>query len=319
MSIPSVAIGLVAGRGSDPLERTLGAVLAQVGSGDSIWVTLLEGVEDPWECAARVEEARAAHGDTRSPALLPVDARDHRYLFESAAAARNEVIGACNDEIVAFLDDGGIPLPGWLEAIRERFADPGVDAVAGRLVQPGLHPEPGAPPGGRMRWTGHLQLNYAAQKGGPSSLASGRNCAVRRLHAVRLGGFDEAFTTELPYEDVEFFTRIGKGGGRTWFLPEASVEVEPYAWKEERVDPQLANLEEQAARTCAMAAVFARHEAWALLIMGASHLIQTVLDVISGRLPNIAPLRIVTEIGEGIRMGVRPVQSRLRSRKLKRR
>ncbi len=319
MSTGGIGVGILVSRGPGQLERTLGAALHQASSTDSIWVALMEDVEGPLDCAARVEEADAAHGHTTSIGLLPPDPGARAALFKSEAEARNAVIEVCRGEMVAFLDDGGMPDEGWLEAIRRSLDDPGVDAIAGRIVVPGLSPGRNDPPGGKIRWTGHLQMNFASDRPGPSTLASGRNCAVRRSLAVRLGGFDEAFTGGLPFEDVEFFTRIGKAGGRTRFVPDASVVVTPERRSEEGIDVRLENLEAQAARSCAMAAIFARHEVWALLIMATSHLLQSVMDVIAGRLPNNAPLRILTEVGEGIRMGVRPVESRLKPRKRRRR
>jgi GT2 family glycosyltransferase len=314
-----IAVGIVASRSPDSLKRSLGAVLQQVTRIDSVWVTLLEEISGAPECAVRVNEAAAAHDDSLSVVTLAADRSNGLGLFESPAQARNAVIEACGEEIAVFLDDGGTPVAGWLRAIRDSFSDPGVDAIAGRIVVPGLDVNQSDPPGGRLRWTGYLQLNFSSDTPGASTLASGRNCAVRRSLALGLQGFDEAFTAGLPYEDVEFFTRIGKAGGRTRYLPEATVELEPEEKTGESVDIHLENLEAQAARTCAMAAIFARHEVWALLIMSASHLIQAVLDVFIGRLPNYAPLRILTEIGEGVRMGVRPVESRIRPRKRRRR
>ncbi len=319
MTDAGIAVGIVASRSPDSLERTLGPVLQQVTGIDSIWVALLEDVSGAPECADLVEEAAAAYGDSAPIVTLAADRSDGSGLFGSPSQARNAVIEACSEEIVVFLDDSGTPGAGWLAAIRDSFADPGVDAIAGRIVVPGLTPQHNDPPGGRLRWTGYLQLNFSSDRPGPSTLASGRNCAVRRSLAVRLRGFDEAFTAGLPFEDVEFFTRIGKAGGRTRYLPAASVELEREVETEESADILLENLEAQAARSCAMAAIFARHEVWALLIMGASHLIQTVLDVFVRRLPNYAPLRILSEIGEGIRMGVRPVESSIRPRKRRRR
>ena len=58
-----------------------------------------------------------------------------------------------------------------------------------------------------------------------------------------------------------------------------------------------------------MAAIFARHEAWALLIMVASHLLIALIDVFGSRLPRTAPARIARGMMEGVRVGVRPVIS----------
>jgi len=134
---------------------------------------------------------------------------------------------------------------------------------------------------------------------------------VRRLRAVRLRGFDESFADEvhrMPFAEVEFFTRLSKEGGRGRFCPDAAV-----GWRSGS-DAYETELEgglpvDAASRTAAMAAVFARHEAWALLIMGASHLLGALPEVVAGRLPRDTPGRIVRAFLDGIRLGVRPVNS----------
>ena len=55
-----------------------------------------------------------------------------------------------------------------------------------------------------------------------------------------------------------------------------------------------------------MAAIFARHEAWALLVMMISHLLAAVVDVFASRLPRNAPFQIAGELIAGVRAGVRP-------------
>jgi hypothetical protein len=325
MSVPTVAIGVIASRGPGELERTLGRVLDQVGEGDAIRVEILEGNPDPLESLRRVEEARFAHAGEASIEVSGAEGGTDLQLASSPAVARNRILAECEQDAVAFLHDGGIPAAGWLDALRESLADPGVDAVAGRLLPPPDSPERGAPPGGRLRWTGHLQLNYSAEESATTTLASGANCAVRSRIAIRVGGFDEGFTAGLPLEDVEFFARLSKAGGRARFVPRALVHFDPPARPEASASPaeaferREAELERQAARTCAMATIFARHEVWALPIMATSHVLQSILEVFADQLPNTAPLRIVKEIAEGVGRGVRPVHSPLRATKKARR
>jgi hypothetical protein len=316
--MPTIAVGVIASRGPRDLEQTLGGILEQVAEGDAVQVMVLESNPDPLESLRRIEEARFAHSGAVPIETPGANGEAEPQLAPSRAIARNRILAACEQDAVAFLCDGGIPAVGWLDTLRELLADPAVDAVAGRLLPPADSPERGAPPGGRLRWTGHLQLNYSAEESAVTTLASGANCAVRSRLAIRIGGFDEGFCSGLPLEDVEFFARLSKAGGRARFEPRALVHIEPPIHEEESPSSATASerreaaLERQAARTCAMAAIFARHEVWALPIMAASHFFQSILEVFADRLPNSAPVRIVKEIVEGVGRGVRPVRSPLR-------
>jgi hypothetical protein len=246
----------------------------------------------------------------------------------SPAAARNRALVAARGDVVALLDDGGLPCPGWLEAVRACFAVPGLEAMAGRITTPlpaGSAPvEEGtrrrgprlhvASSGARLGWTGHVRSHLEGTQAGLSSIASARNAAVLRRTALRLRGFDEGWGPELPYEDVEFFVRLGKAGRRMRFEPAACVELGSGGAFPESSDPgpetsPLRNLEGQVARTQAMAAIFARHEVWALPLLIASHGLLTVLEVIAGRLPPQAPLRLAAAITGGVRLGAGSVDA----------
>ena len=131
--------------------------------------------------------------------------------------------------------------------------------------------------------------------------------------ALSVGGFDEGFGEGWKYEDVEFFTRLSKVGARARFLPVARVKVRSQVALEPTSHRELvaSHMEERAMHSRSMAAIFARHEAWALILVALSHFIQSILDVIAARLPVYAPMRTLKEIVSGIRQGVRPVSGRI--------
>jgi len=308
----TITVGVVAGAGPERLERTVGTVLGQLEGGDCLLVAMLADIEAPREAGLRISEARSAYRDVFEVDLVEGQAPGDPLLAPSPASARNAILEHSSEDVVVFLDDFGLPLDGWLESIRAAFLDPGIDAVAGAIEPPDIGPYPDARPGGRLRWTGHLVANYSAEVSSPTSLASGRNCAVRRELALKLGGFDEAFAAGWPYEDVEFFTRLAKAGGRMLFVPGARLFLQPVHRAAGRSESMEDLLEQYASRSRSMAAIFARHEAWALLIMVASHLLAAVVDVLANRLPRHAPGRIVRELVTGIRHGVRPVTNTFR-------
>ena len=223
----TITVGVVAGAGPERLERTVGTVLGQLEGGDCLLVAMLADIEAPREAGLRISEARSAYRDVFEVDLVEGQAPGDPLLAPSPASARNAILEHSSEDVVVFLDDCGLPLDGWLESIRAAFLDPGIDAVAGAIEPPDIGPYPDARPGGRLRWTGHLVANYSAEVSSPTSLASGRNCAVRRELALKLGGFDEAFAAGWPYEDVEFFTRLAKAGGRMLFVPGARLFLQP--------------------------------------------------------------------------------------------
>jgi hypothetical protein len=127
---------------------------------------------------------------------------------------------------------------------------------------------------------------------------------------VEMGGFDETFAFGWPYEDVEFFTRLAKAGRRTYFIPDARIIMQPFPGS----NPDILSDEDMLGLRCrqsrSMAAIFARHEAWALLVMMISHLLAAVVDVFASRLPRNAPFQIAGELIAGVRAGVRPAARR---------
>lgn len=269
---PTITLGIVGGEG-ESIDATIGAVVGQLRENDT---------------------------------LLVADNRE-----TSDAAARNAILLEAKGEVVAFLQGGAEPVERWFESIRLAFLDRGVDAVAGAIDPPLSTLLPGSRPGGQLRWTGHVVTDYSNSQPSTSSLASGSNCAVRREIALKLGGFDETFESGWPYEDVEFFTRLAKAGGRTFFVPDARIILSRVNSRDEMNLSPEDLLAIHASRSRSMALIFARHETWALLIMVASHLLKGVVDVFASRLPGNAPLRIAGELLTGIRIGVRPAAGRI--------
>jgi hypothetical protein len=294
---PRIVTCLLALEGPEGLERALEALLPQTLAGDAVLVALAGTLPGRPECAGRVRRLVSTLHPEGRVRLLEEDGgtahggRPFRGA-EDRVLAFNDMLIQAEQEVVAFLDDRTEPAPGWLEGVRAAMADPGIDLVAGRILA--ASPAEVGRPGGRLRWTGHIQSDYTGDAPGTTSLAHPSNFAE-----------DGA---RWPFAELEFFVRLGKEGGRGRFAPEAAV-----AWRGQH-DPCEAEGDGEApsrpvARTTAMAAVFARHEAWALLIMGASHLLGALPEVFAGRLPRNTPGRLVRAFLDGIRLGVRSVQS----------
>lgn len=137
-----------------------------------------------------------------------------------ASAARNRGIREARAGIVAFTDADCTPEPGWLARLSPPFEDPGVGAVAGRVVaaSPGtalelfnaLYTLRSPPEPGRFRrWT--------PRSGGfPTA-----NLAVRRDLLEELDGFDESI--EIYGEDHDLCARLYGRDAAIAYRPEARV------------------------------------------------------------------------------------------------
>ncbi len=142
---------------------------------------------------------------------------------------------AAAGEILVYVDDDVVVSPGWLEAVRQSFEDPGVGLVGGRVL-PQWEAKPpwwielfrDPLPGG---WTiGFLSL---IDLGGvprdiPPELVYGCNFSVRRDLLARCGGFhpDSVPRTMIARRgdgESALAQAIGRAGHRARYVPEASI------------------------------------------------------------------------------------------------
>ena len=132
------------------------------------------------------------------------------------AEKRNLGIREARGEVVAFLDDDAVPLPGWLERAARYFANhPGIAAVGGPAITP-----PGSPwlarLGGRVYAcrlvSGGYRRRYEPGLVCREEDLPSCNLLVRTGTLRELGGFD---TRHWPGEDTLLCQSITHGLGRT--------------------------------------------------------------------------------------------------------
>jgi len=163
------------------------------------------------------------------------------YLAGEAAAGRVTVIRsernlgfarACNlgalkaqGRLLIFLNNDTIPTPGWVEAMVQAAARPGVGIVGARLLYPdgriqhaGIVFRRGAP----------IHLHRFAPADAPAAgrrrdfdMVTAACMLIPRELFLKLGGFDETFLN--GFEDVDLCLRVRSLGLRVVYEPEAVV------------------------------------------------------------------------------------------------
>jgi GT2 family glycosyltransferase len=181
-------------------------------------------------------------GDPDRSAEAVVAATEHarareaiHYLASSPGlpAQRNRGIDLARGEVVVFLDDDCVVLPGMFERLLAAYTDPAVVGATGRILNPAEH-RIGSPTGSRLRWLvlgGGKQGTMTsfgfrrplldtehprAMQYMPGSLMSARRASASTVR------FDENLGGYALGEDDDFSYRLSRTG-RIMYVPDAVV------------------------------------------------------------------------------------------------
>lgn len=166
--------------------------------------------------------------DPRIPAFARTTPR-FRYMHIDTPGlpnARNVGAREAGGEVVAYIDDDAVPVPGWVGAHAWRYRNPGVVGVVGRVVIPGRSRSRRARCRvGRFRhFDADFVDNYDAEFRTEVDSLTGCNLSVRRSALLAAGGFRVEYGGTAHLEETDLSLHLLRRGGRLVFEPAAEVE-----------------------------------------------------------------------------------------------
>lgn len=148
---------------------------------------------------------------------------------QGISGARNTGVAIATADVVVFLDDDAVPQPGWLQAYRERFADPAVALVGGAIE---ANWDGGQPPGwfpAEFGWVVGCDYRGLPGHGGTIRNPIGANMAVRRIALQRIGGFSSRVGRVGNHpsgaEETEFAIRVRQAEPGALIVRDARTRV----------------------------------------------------------------------------------------------
>ena len=164
-------------------------------------------------------------------------ARDHRVQYVVApqpglSSARNAGLRASRAAVIAFVDEAARPAPGWLAAIADAFASPGIDVVTGHVMATELETHAQHLFQDLYGSIGNgLQPAVYSRRGRsltfePELYGNGSNMAFRRDALEAIGGFDEILDLGKLSSgggELDAFQRLIEANGTILYRPDAYV------------------------------------------------------------------------------------------------
>jgi GT2 family glycosyltransferase len=164
-----------------------------------------------------------ARWSARESRLRPV----RRPRNEGFVAACNAGAAAATGDVLVFLNNDTLPLPGWLPPLVATLERDGAGAVGGKLLYPDLRLQEA----GGVVFSDGDACNFG-RGGDPADplydhvrevdYCSGALLATPRALFLELGGFDSAYAPAY-YEDTDYAFRLRECGRRVYYQPASAV------------------------------------------------------------------------------------------------
>jgi GT2 family glycosyltransferase len=197
--------------GGEQLRRCLVALAAQTGSlAVEVLIPCDDSVEDLTSLRGEFPAFRFMALGRLATARSPGSpAGQHELIDQRRAAA----LGAATGDLVAMLEDRGVPRPEWIATLLDLHA---------RLPHPAI--------GGAINWAGQGVLSWAVYAGDFGRFRSDQPEGPREfLSSCNLSYKRTALETTRPlwrdrYHETRLHDRLRRDGGVLWFAPAAVVE-----------------------------------------------------------------------------------------------
>ena len=139
--------------------------------------------------------------------------------------AMNRGLLAARGELVLFLDDDIVPLPGLVQGHIDGHARyPEAWAVVGQILQPGQAPADLPQRQHRSPFWRDLDFPFHRTRGAWIENAMAGNLSVQRERILAIGGFNESFPPPVASRfESELAKRLVAAGGRIRFEPRAAL------------------------------------------------------------------------------------------------
>jgi GT2 family glycosyltransferase len=159
------------------------------------------------------------------PEVISVRIRGQR---NNRPQAKNQGMTYASGDIIAFIDDDSMVLPGWLDTVIDIHRDDTIGAAGGRVLRkplPYSEEESGPPrmivkPSGRVIWEGAELVS--TERVDVDHLIS-CNVSFRRDALEQIGGFDPNYTITSLREETDICIRVKKAGWRLVYEPTMAV------------------------------------------------------------------------------------------------
>lgn len=161
-------------------------------------------------------------GSQKPPIAETKAIRLHALPRPNLPRARNIGLAQSKNEIVLFLDDDVVVHEGLLAAHRSGYCDSATGAIAGYIDDP-LFDRTRNKPSSYNEQTGEIIQQFACEVAQPTISFMGAHFSVRRTAINLVGFFDERFTGNALWEEVDLAFRLRLDRWQIWFLPTARV------------------------------------------------------------------------------------------------